>query len=162
AFALEPAVRALGDPRLAPSAMGAIGRLGDASLPALAALLESADPDLAPLAGRMVRSVTTPSVARDEVLRRHVQHRDRELGRLVMDRLAGPGPSPQATAEVLDGVLNDEIQHAARILGAIVAIAAGREGPDAREAPDEVLRIALDDELVLVRQRVVAGRMARY
>jgi hypothetical protein len=161
-FAVEPVVRALGDPRVAPSAMGAIGRLGDASLPSLGALLESADPGLAPLAGRMVRSATTPTAARDEVLRRHVQHRDRELGRLVMDRLAGSGPSPQATAEVLDGILSDDIQHAARILGAIVAIAAGREGPDARVAPDVLLRTALDDELILVRGRVVAGRMARY
>ena len=162
AFAVQPAVRALGDPRLAPSAMGAIGRLGDASLPALATLLESPDPGDVPLAARMVRSVTTPSAARDEVLRRHVQHRDRELGLLVMDRLAGPGPSPQAAADVLDGVLHDDVQHAARILGAIVAISAGREGPDALEAPDALLRTALDDELVLVRERVVAGRMARH
>jgi hypothetical protein len=79
-----------------------------------------------------------------------------------MDRLAGPGPSPEATAEALDGVLHDDVQHAARILGAIVAIAAGREGQGAREAPDAVLVTALDDELVLVRERVVAGRMARY
>ena len=66
-FAVQPAVRALGDPRLAASAMGAIGRLGDASLPALATLLESPDPGDVPLAGRMVRSVTTPSPARDEM-----------------------------------------------------------------------------------------------
>jgi len=115
-----------------------------------------------PLAARMVRSVTTPSAARDEVLGRHVQHRDRELGRLVMDRLAGPGPSTGATAELLDGVLHDDVRHAARILSAIVAMSAGRKGTDALDAADTPLRRALDDELVLVRERVVAGRMARH
>ena len=43
-FAVDPVVRSLDDPMLAPTAMGAIGRLGDATLPTLAALLDSADP----------------------------------------------------------------------------------------------------------------------
>ncbi len=162
AFAVVPAVRALEDPRSATSAMGAIGRLGDAALPSLATLLESVDPAAAPLAARMVRAVTTPSAARDEVLRRHVQHRDRELGRLVMDRLAGPGLSPQATAEALDTVLHDDVEHAARILGAIVAMSAGPDGQDGLDGPDVPLRRALADELVLIRERTVAGRMARH
>jgi hypothetical protein len=162
AFAVVPAVSALGDPRSATSAMRAIGRLADAALPSLVTLLESADPAAVPLAARMVRAVTTPSAARDDVLRRYVQHRDRELGLLVMDRLAGPGPAPQATAEALDKVLHDDVQYAARILGAIVAMSADRVGHDALDAPDVLLRRALEDELALVRERVVAGRMARH
>jgi hypothetical protein len=162
AFAVGPVVRALEDPRSATSGMVAIGRLGDAALPSLATLLEAVGSPAAPVAARMVRAVTTPSPARDEVLRRHVHHRDRELGRLVMDRLAGPGPSPQATAEALDTVLHDDVEHAVRILGAIVAMSAGREGPDGAEGPEVPLRHALDDELALIQERIVASRMARH
>jgi hypothetical protein len=162
AFAVVPAVRALDDPRSATSAMAAIGRLGDAAVPSLAKLLESVDPTEMPSAARMVRAVTTPSAARDDVLRRHVGHRDRELGLLVMDRLAGPGPSPPATAEALDSVLHDDLEHAARILGAIVAFSADHEGPEGLDGRHALLRRALDDELILVQERVVAGRVARH
>ena len=162
AFAVDPAIRALGDPRLATSAMAAIGRLGDAAAPSLATLLESDEPAATLLAARMVRAVTTPSRARDDVLRRHVGHRDRELGLLVMDRLAGPGPSPQAMAEALDTVLQDDVEHAARILAAIAAIAADGDDRHRTDGRYAVLRRALDDELILVQERVAAGRVARH
>ena len=161
-FAVAPAVRALEDPRSAPAAMGAIGRLGDAALPSLTALLESVEPAEAPVVARMVRAVTTPSAARDDVLLRHVDHRDREIGRLVMDRLAGPGPSAPAAADALDAVLRDDVDHAVRILGASDALSARADSGDRPDAADVPLRRALDDELVLIRERVVAGRMARY
>jgi hypothetical protein len=162
AFAVVPAARALSDAGSATAAMAAIGRLGDAAVSELAALLESADPAATPVAARMVRAATTPSAARDEVLRRHVQHRDRELGLLVMDRLAGPDPSPQATADALDTVLLDDVEHAARILGAFVAMSAERDGQESLDGPNALLRRALDDELILVRERVVASRIARH
>ena len=162
AYAVGAAVRALGDPRLATSAMAAIGRLSDAAVPALATLLESAKPAAARLAARMVRAVTTPSAARDDVLRRHVAHRDRELGLLVMGRLAGPGPPPHAMAETLDAVLHDDVEHAARILGAIDVISADSDDPQRPDGRYAVLRRALDDELILARERVAAGRIARH
>jgi hypothetical protein len=162
AFAVEPAIRAVADPRLATSAMASIGRLGDAAVPSLVTLLESPDPAAAPLASRMVRAVTTPSAARDDVLRRHVGHRDRELGLLVMDRLAGPGPAPDAMAVTLDTVLHDDVEHAARILGAIDAIPADRDDPTHVDGRYTVLCRGLDDELILIADRVAAGRIARH
>ena len=49
-------------------------------------------------------------------------HRDRELGLVVMERIAAPGPASDATAAALDGVLADDVRHAARILAALVAL----------------------------------------
>ena len=160
-FAVEPAVRALGDARSAPAAMGAIGRLGDLAVPPLAAALASTDPAGGRLAARLVRAVTTPGEPRDEVLRRHVRHRDRELGRLVMERLAGPGPAPEAAGDPLDAALRDDAQHAARTLGAVVALAAASGGADGADGADGPLLRALDDHLALLRDRIVAGRTAR-
>ena len=110
----------------------------------------------------MVRALTTPSVPRDVVLGRSIQHRDRELGLLVVDRLAGPGSAPPETANALDAMLDDDVRHAVRILGAIAAIEAesdGHAGPDGASLP---LQRALVDELALIRERIVAGRVARH
>ena len=162
AFAVGPAARALGDPRTAPAAMAAIGRLGDAAVPLLATMLDAQDATGSLVTARMVRAVTTRSPARDEVLVRHVRVPDRALGQLVMERLTGPGPATGESAEVLDAALRDDVDQGARVLGAIVALSCtsgGGGGPDGSDAP---LCRALVDELALLQQRVVAGRQARH
>jgi hypothetical protein len=164
-WAVAPAVRALEDPRSAPAAMAAIGRLGDAAVPALATMLEAAGVPGSPVTARVVRAVTTPSPARDAVLARHLGLPDRTLGRLVLDRLVRPGPATAAVAEALDATLLDDLAHAVRVLGALTAVEAPPPDPGGRggrEDPSAPLRRALHDELDLVRERVVAGRLARH
>ena len=123
-FAVAPTIAGLRDARSAGAAAGAVGRLGDALVPSMAALLDgpvSPDPMLAI---RLVRAATTRSAERDEVLLRHVGHRDRELGLVVMERLAAPDPAPESTAVVLDRVMQDDVRHAVRILASLAAMAA--------------------------------------
>ena len=78
---------------------------------------------------------------------------------IAIERLAAPGPASDAAAKALDDVLLDDVHHAARILAALMAIPA--TGDDVRET-DGPLRRALDDELDLVRRRVMASRLARH
>ena len=156
-FAVEPAVHALDDPRSAAPARRAIGRVGDAALPALARVLDSGESSR--VAGRLVQAVTTASPARDDVLRRHAGHRDRELRRRILERLAGPGPASPATVPALDEALREAVVHGVRILGASVAIST--DGSRNENGDASLLR-ALDDELALVREMVVAGLMARH
>ena len=158
-FAVEPTIAGLRDARSAGAAAGAVGRLGDALVPSMAALLDdpvSPDPMLAI---RLVRAATTRSAERDEVLLRHVGHRDRELGLVVMERLAAPDPAPESTAVVLDRVMQDDVRHAVRILASLAAMTTAAD--DLPET-DEPLRRALGDELDLVCLRVRAGRLARH
>ena len=70
---------------------------------------------------RLVRSAATASAGRDELLRRHVGHRDRELGLVVIERLVAAEPAPEATAVALDAVLAADIRHAAGVLAAMAA-----------------------------------------
>jgi hypothetical protein len=163
-FAVEPVVDALGDSRVAPAAMGAADRLGDAVLPALVTVLEAPDALATPATARLVRSVRTPGTTRDGILEAHVGHRDRELGLLVMERLAGPGPASPAGAAALDAVLREDRDHAVRILRALLALAPAPDGASAAESSgaDGPLRQALIEELALVRQRIIAGRIARH
>ena len=122
-FAVAPTIAALRDARSAGAAAGAVGRLGDAVVPSMAGLLDDAGSPDPLLAIRLVRAATTRSAERDEVLLRHVGHRDRELGLVVMERLGAPEPAPDAIAAALDRVLQDDVRHAARILAG-----AGRDG----------------------------------
>lgn len=85
------------------------------------------------------------------VLRRHVEHRDREVGLAVMTALAAIDSSgPDST---LPPVRSD-LEHASFVLRAIVAL------EDTASA--DVLRSALCDELDLLRRRVLAGLSIRY
>jgi hypothetical protein len=156
--AVARAIAALRDARSAGAAAGAIRRLGDAVLPSMAELLDAAGSPAPLLALRLVRAATTRSTARDEVLLPHVGHRDRELGLAVTERLIAPEPAPEAAVTVLDGVMPEDLRHAARILAAQAAI----DGADDPRETDAPLRRALADELDLVCRRVQAGRVARH
>jgi hypothetical protein len=158
-FALEPTLAALGDARSAGAAAGAIGRLGDAVIPAMAGLLDAAGSPAPLSAVRLVRAATTRSTGRDQVLLSHVGHRDRELGLAALERLVAPEPAPDESVIVLDGVLLDDVRHAGRVLTVLVAIEAS--GDDLQES-DEPLRRALSDELDLVCVRVMTGRLVRH
>jgi hypothetical protein len=158
-FAVTPTIEALGDAGSVGAAAGAIGRLGDGMAPAMAEVLDGAGSPAPLLAIRLVRAAATRSARRDEVLLRHVGHRDRDLGLVIMERLGAPEPVPDAIAVVLDSVLRDDVRHAARILGALAAIDAA--GDDQREA-DEPVQRALRDELDLACLRVKTGRLARH
>ena len=167
AFAVGPAIAALREPRSAGAAAGAVGRLGDAILPALADLLESAGPSAPPVTMRLVRAATTRSAARDEILRGYVGHPDRELALAVTERLIAPEPADGASSIALDAVLIDDARHGGRILAALAALdtAAGAAGAAAAHKPpatDEPLRRALRDELDLVGRKVRADVLARH
>ena len=159
AFALAPALAALEEPRLVEAAAAAVGRLGDAVLPSLAMALDTARPRAGPLARRLVRSATGRSAARDEVLRRHAGHPDRELGLVVLERLVASEPAPVETALALEAVVLGDVGHAARIVAALTAI--DGTGDDSSDA-DAPLRRALSDELELIRQRVRTALLARH
>ena len=151
--AVRSVVHALDDPATAGAAAAAIARLGDAVVPVLAARLD--DPEVAagaPDVRRLVCSAGGGTVARDDVLARHVGHPDRELGLLVQERLVRAGPAAERVASALDVALEDDLRHAARILGALVALD-GSEDPLVR---------ALADERDLVRQRIRVNRTARF
>ena len=158
-YALAATLTALEDARSAGAAAGAIGRLGDAVVPLMAELLDGAGAPAPLLVMRLVRAATTRSAGRDQVLRRHIGHRDRELGLAVMERLVAAEPAPEESAIVLDGILLEDVRHARRILAALAAIDAS--GDDLRET-DGPLRRALCDELDLVCQRARTGRLARH
>ena len=162
AFAVGPAIAGLREARSAEAAMGAVGRLGDAVVPAMAALLDAAGSPAPPLSLRLVRAATNRSDARDEVLLRHVRHRDRELGLAITERLVAPERAPGATATVLDAALLDSVRHGARILTALTALATIDADPGDRHESDEPLRRALSDELDLVSGQVRAGLLAHY
>lgn len=155
-FALAPAIAALEAATTADAAAGAVGRLGDAVVPLMVEVL--AGPKSVSLAMRLVRAATGESAARDEVLWRHVGHPDRDLGLVVIERLVGPGPAPEAGASALEAALLEDARHAARILQVMVALEVDPRTPDAAAA----LRRALEDELDLVGRRARAGLLARH
>ncbi len=85
------------------------------------------------------------------VLRRHVQHMDREVGLTVMTTLAALGaPADESTSVTIRA----DLDHATYVLRALVAL---DDTPSAG-----VLRSALTDELELIRRRVLACLSMRY
>jgi hypothetical protein len=154
--AVGPVIAALADTRTLASAGAAAGRLGDAMVPQMSTLLEAASTPVPPLVPRLVRSLDTRTIARDEALVRHVGHPDRELGLVVIERLISADPADPDLAGALDDALAADTAHAVRILGALAAV-----GP-VSEPGDAPLRSALTDELTLLRRRVLAGRVARH
>ena len=155
AHAVDAVLEALGASSTRAAAATAVERLGDAAAPAVARVLAAAAPP-ALLAVRVVRAVglAGPGPVRD-VLCAHVGHPDRELGLALLESLGMPGPAPEPLAVDLDAVLLEDARHAARITGAIAACTSGSADPS-------VLARALADELLLVRRRVAAGRLARH
>jgi HEAT repeat protein len=87
----------------------------------------------------------------EAVLSRHAGHRDREVGLAVLTALAALGA---AEVGATDAVIRADLEHATRVLHALVVIepitSAG------------VLRSALWDEGELLRQRILAGLAIRY
>ncbi|HEU0245064.1 MAG TPA: Npt1/Npt2 family nucleotide transporter [Candidatus Limnocylindrales bacterium] len=157
-FAVGPAIAALDVPATQGAAAGALERLGDAVLPALATALDEAGNPAPAAVSRLVRSAASGSPARDELLLRHVGHRDGDLGLVILERLVADAPAPDVAADALERMLADDIGHGAAILGAMAALDADR---DPRPS-DEPVRRALADALELVRARVRAGLLARH
>ena len=158
-FAVGPVVAALADAGTVGAAAGAIDRLGDAAVPVLAELLDAAGSPAPLVTMRLVRAMTTMTPARASVLVRHVGHRDRELGLAILERLVAPGPAPEAHVTAIDDTLAGDAAHAWRILAALASLDVA--GDDRRET-DEPVRRALEDELDLVRERVIGGLLARH
>ena len=151
----------------------ALGRLGDVALGAVeqalrAAALDEAGSAASRRAARLVRAVSAGTGAADALLLRWAGHHDRGLGLVVLGRLSRAVATSSEGRAVLDEVLADDLAHAVRVLGHLVALDAARL-PRATSAPvgppvvegDDPLRAALADELVLVRERVLAGAVAR-
>ena len=143
-FAVAPAIAMLGDARTADAAAGAVGRLGDAVVPSMAELLEGAGSPAPVLAMRLVRADSTQSVARDEVLRRHLAHPDRELALAVAERLVALDPAPDTTAVALDNRLREDVRRAALVLAALAAFEprCNWTEPDRRATPARASRRA--------------------
>jgi hypothetical protein len=163
-FAVEAVVAALGDAGTIGAASGAVERLGDAVVPTMAQALDAASvPDAAAVL-RLVRAAATRTPARDDVLRRHVGHPDRELGLAVIERLVADAPASDRVASALDDVLTDDAGHAARIAAAGLGIGRTGDWPDhdVAAAGDGPLLRALEDEWDLMRRRVAGGRLARH
>ena len=163
-FAIAPAIAALRDPRSAGAAAGAIGRLGNAVVPALAELLDGVAAPAPPVVLRLVRASATQTEERDELLRRHVGHPDRELALAVTERLVAPEPANVPTAAALEAVLNDDLRHATRIVATLATLDEADAGPGAHEpqVSDEPLQRALRDELDLAVRKVRADVLARH
>ena len=170
-----PAVMAaLNDPGTTVAACDAVGRLGDAVLAAAEQVLRrasSADPDSVETlhAVRLARALTTVTESRDLLLARWAGHPDREVGRVVLERLAAAGPASAALVTAVDEVVAADVAHAVQVLGAVVALRSepgtgptqsGGDPPSARG--DGPLHGALADELTLVRDHVLAALLARY
>ncbi len=139
------------------AAVDAIVRLGDAALPIVDdGLRDGGRRRSQELLVRAAREIGGPPAI--VMLRRHVEHHDREVGLAVMAALAaladGPGTT-EAGPEVVEAtVIGADLEHAARVLRALVAFA---ETPAA--AP---LLAALRDELDLLRKRVLAALSMHY
>ena len=196
AVLVDSVLAAVDDPATAVASSAALRRLGDAALPAVDRALRTAAFDDAGSgssrrAVRLVRAVGTGGgevgpggaggeavepggEAAEALLLRWVGHHDREVGRVVLERLARRGPASPEVARVLDEVLADDLAHAVRVLTAVAALhrpeAPTTPAPTTPRAPgipppvdgDDPLRRALADELVLVRDRVLAGLVARH
>ena len=157
-------VEAVGDPSTAVPASDAVGRLGEAVLRATDRALQRAafagpESSEARAAVRLVRALRTESAAGREVLLRWTGHTDRDVGRVVLERLARQGPAGEEVATVLDDVLDEDLADAMRVLAALDMLDADSPQTAAGDGP---LRRALTDELALIRDRVVATLVARH
>ena len=150
----------------------AVGRLGDAALPAAGEALlgrprPTPDSPKTLRAVRLARALTTVTEARDALLTRWAAHPDREVGRVVLERLAvaAPPPAPRGgrrrrrrRRRHARGGGARSGRRAPRRAGA----GATRSGELASTDGHEPLSGALADELALVSNRVLAALVARY
>jgi len=101
------------------------------------------------LCARVCHAMADPDAG--ALLRRHVRHRDRDVALAMVHALAErhTGPVDADDAELASQLVSEHLQHAARLLQAIVALDGARGS-----AP---LQAALTDELQLARRHVLAG-----
>jgi hypothetical protein len=149
---VDEVVAALEVPATMSAAAAALGRLGDAALPRIAAALAETSEQPTPATLRLVRA--TKAASPDQAttcLRSYIEHRDRELGLAVLIALAAAGADPAPIAATLDRTLRADAEHFARCAAVRQVVGAGSE-----------LARALGDELELLRQRVLALLAVRY
>ena len=140
------------------AAVSALVRVGEPALAVVDDGLRGDDHDrhVQEMLVRAAREIGGPSAI--AVLRRHIEHRDREVGLAVMKALASLGP---ASSGVIDGepdltesVVREDLEHATHALRALVVFEA---------VPAATLLCgALGDELELIRQRVLAAFSMRH
>ena len=152
---LAEVVRRLDNRRTAGAAVDALVRGGDAALVVVdeglgGGELSRRTQELLVRIGREIAGSRSTAV-----LRRHVEHRDREVGLAVMSAVAALGPSgadDRALSETT--VVAEDLEHATHVLRALVAFA--------DEASATMLCDALRDELDLLRKRVLAALSMRH
>jgi hypothetical protein len=143
---------ALGEPPTIGAAAAAIGRLGDAALPHVRAAVDEASPPVPESTLRLVRSVRAASPGGAAAcLGPCLEHPDRELGLAALTALESAQVDAEALATTLDRVLDADVEHAARCLAALAAV-----------APAPLLERAIRDDLDLLRQRVIALLSIRH
>jgi hypothetical protein len=149
---VDVVLEALAEPATIGPAAGAVGRLGDAVLPSLQAVLADATVPVRVSTLRLVRAARpgTPEQAA-ACLAPHVEHPDRELGLAVLGALAADGAGASLADDTFDRMLRADAEHAVRCLAALAAV-----------EPAPVLERAIRDELDLLRQRVFALLTVRY
>jgi len=149
---VDEVVTALEVPATMSAAAAALGRLGDAALPRIAAVLAETAERPTPLTVRLVRATTATSPDQAAMcLFPYIEHRDRELGLAVLTALAAAGADPAPIAAALDRTLRADAEHFARCAAASQVVGGGSE-----------LARALGDELDLLRRRVFAILAVRY
>ena len=164
---LAAAVARLHDRRTAGAAVDALVRAGDDALTAVDRALgdPGVDRRVQVLLARVCRAIGGATGA--AVLRRHLEHPDREAGLAVMTALGALVPGPRGGRDVApspppagaDGsavevVLDADLEHAAHVLCALVALEA--------EPSAHLVCVALRDELQLLRRRLLAGLSTRH
>jgi hypothetical protein len=134
------------------AAVAALGRLGDAALPRIAAVLAETSGQPTPATVRLVRATRAASPDQAAMcLFPYIEHRDRELGLAVLTALATARADPAPIAAALDRTLRADAEHFARCAAVRQVVGAGSE-----------LAHALGDELELLRRRVFALLAVRY
>jgi hypothetical protein len=169
-----PVVAAVDDPATTHAAVEAVRRLGDGALShveeALRSLATDGSEHSRRHAMRLLRGVSNETERASRLLSGCAAYPDREVGRVALQRLARPDPADPDTARSLDGLVAADLEHATRVLSAVVALspATGAAPDDGAAAHTSVvsgdgpLTTALGEELDLLRERVVAGLVARY
>jgi hypothetical protein len=143
-------VAALEDPRTAGSASIALRRIGDAAVPLLAAALAR---DGAARCLPLVRAAAHAAAGHGlAVIEPALRDRDRAVVLAALDALATADGIGSEHPDLVDGVFDDAVEHAARTLAARTSSAAS----------DSSLRRALEDETDLARRLVVAVLALRH
>ena len=149
---VDEVVMALEVPATMSAAAAALGRLGDAALPRIAAVLAETSKQPTHATVRLVRATRAASPDQAAMcLFPYIEHRDRELGLAVLTALAAAGADPAPIAAALDRTLRADAEHFARCAAVAQVVGAGSE-----------LAHGLGDELELLRRRILALLAVRY